>query len=194
MADSRIKGRILEAAIHQFGKFSFEGVTTRGLAKMAQCMEGGIYRLFGDKERLYNDAIASVVQPSVNSMAEFALKLYTDKNKKISETEMIRAVVQRWYWSFSQDGARLLQQIILNDKHHRQQAQQPFDSILAILQTTLEQDSKKPAKGFVPKTRCENLIATLFQLKLSYAGPADKEKHEVERFLQDWLLTLPDHD
>jgi len=190
MAESRIKSRILQAAVLLFGKFSFEGVTTRGLAKTAQCMEGGIYRLFGDKESLYDVAISTVVQASVNSMAEFALKLYTEKNKKTSQTEIIKSAVHRWYSSFSLDGARLLQQIILNDKRRRQQAQQPFDNILAILQTTLEQDSKKAAKSLVPKTRCESLIWTLFQLKLSYAGPADKEKQEVDRFLHDWLLTI----
>jgi AcrR family transcriptional regulator len=194
MAGSKIKGRILEAAINLFGKFSFEGVTTRDVAKMAHCMEGGIYRLFGDKERLYDDAIANVVQGCVSSMAEFALKLYTDKNKNGSHTEIIKAAVHRWYFSFSLDGARLLQQIILNDKSRRQQAQQPFDSILAILQTTLEQESNKIAKGYGPKTRSESLISTLFQLKLSYTGSAEREKHEVDRFLQDWLLSVHAND
>jgi AcrR family transcriptional regulator len=190
MAESRIKGRILQAAIQLFGKFSFEGVTTRGLAKSAQCMEGGIYRLFGDKERLYDDAIASVVQASVSGMAEFALRMYTDKSKKFGETEIIKAAVHRWYSSLSQDGARLLQQILLNDKRRRPQAHQAFDNILAILQTTLEQSSKKPAKSFAPKTRSESLIWTLFQLKLSYSGTADKEQQEVDRYLHDWLLTV----
>jgi AcrR family transcriptional regulator len=194
MAGSKIKGRILQAAIQLFGKFSFEGVTTRDVAKMAHCMEGGIYRLFGDKERLYDDAIDNVVQGCVNSLAEFALKLYTDKNKNGSQTEILKAAVHRWYSSFSLDGARLLQQIILNDKRRRQQAQQPFDSILAILQTTLEQDPKKLAKGTGWKTRSESLISTLFQLKLSYTGPVEKEKHEVDRFLQDWILTVHTND
>ncbi len=190
MAESRIKGRILAAAIQLFGKFSFEGVTTRGLAKAAQCMEGGIYRLFGDKERLYDEAIAHVVQGSVNSMAEFALKLYTDKGKKISQAEIIKAAVHGWYSSFSPDGARLLQQVILNDKRRRPQAHQAFDNILAILQTTLEQDSKKALKGVSRKTRSESLIWTLFQLKLSYDGPSNKENLEVDRYLEDWLLTI----
>jgi AcrR family transcriptional regulator len=194
MAESKIRGRILDAAILLFGKFSYEGVTTRGLAKAANCMEGGIYRLFGDKESLYEVAITTVVQTSVNSMAEFALKLYTEKSKKTSQTEIIKSAVHRWYSSFSVEGARLLQQIFLNDKRRRPQAQQPFDNILAILQTTLEQDSRKAAKAPVPKTRCESLIWTLFQLKLSYTAPADKEKQEVDRFLQDWLLTITTTD
>lgn len=194
MAESRIKGRILTAAIQLFGKFSFEGVTTRGLAKAAQCMEGGIYRLFGDKERLYEDAITNVVQASVNSMAGFALKLYTEKGKKTGYSEMIRTAVHGWYFSFSPDGARLLQQVILNDKRRRAQAHQAFDNILAILQTTLDQNPKKPAKAFAPKTRCESLIWTLFQLKLSYDGPANKENQEVDRYLNDWLLTIPAGD
>lgn len=190
MAGSKIKGRILQAAIVLFGKFSFEGVTTRALAKSAHCMEGGIYRLFGDKEHLYEEAISSVVQRSVNRMAEFALKQYTDMNKKAGQPEIIKTAVHGWYFSFSSDGARLLQQVLLNDKRRKPQAQQAFDNILAILQTTLEQNSRKSAKRFVPKTHSESLIWTLFQLKLTYAGPPEKEKNEVDRFLQDWLLTV----
>lgn len=194
MAESRIKSRILTAAIQLFGKFSYEGVTTRGLAKTAQCMEGGIYRLFGDKENLYQTAITHVVQGSVNSMAEFALKLYTEKGKKAGYTDVIRSAIHGWYGSFSPDGARLLQQVILNDKQRRPQAQQAFDNILAILQTTLDQNSKKPSKAFSPKTRSEGLIWTLFQLKLSYDSPANKENQEVDRYLDDWLLTVPTAD
>jgi AcrR family transcriptional regulator len=190
MAESKIKGRILNAAILLFGKFSYEGVTTRGLAKVANCMEGGIYRLFGDKQSLYDVALTTVVQAVVNGMAEFALKLYTEKSKKTGQKELIKAAVQRWYFSFSLEGARLVQQVILNDKRRRPQAQQSFDNILAILQTTIEQDAANPAESHQVKTRCESLIWTLFHLKLSYTGPADREKQELDRFLDDWLLSI----
>src|SRR5215472_632913 len=135
MPESKIKGRILAAAIHLFGKLGFEGVTTRSIAKTAKCMEAGIYRLFQDKEGLYGEAITTVVEASVKGMAAFALKQYTDKNRKTGQTEVIKAAVHGWYSSLSVDGARLLQQIILNDKHRRQQAYKAFDNILAILQT-----------------------------------------------------------
>lgn len=194
MAESRIKGRILAAAVQLFGKFSYEGVTTRGLAKAAHCMEGGIYRLFGDKQNLYHEAIGHVVQGSVTRMAEFALTLYTGKNKKVEQAEIIRNAVNGWYFSFSADGARLLQQVLLNDKQRKPQAQQAFDNVLAILQTTLDQNSKKPGKTFAPRTRSESLIWTLFQLKLTYDGPPNKENQEVDRYLQDWLLTISPAD
>ncbi len=194
MGGSRIKGPILEAAIRLFGKFGFEGVTTRGIAQEAHCMEGGIYRLYGNKTRLYEEAIASVVQGTLGSLAAIALGLYTEKSTKMGQEEIIKAAVHGWYSSFSQDGAKLLQQVLLNDNEHKPGAHQPFANVLAILQRTLESESEKAGKRFDAKTRTEGLISALFQLKLTYEGPADKEHQEVDRHLQDWLVTLPRED
>jgi len=138
--------------------------------------------------------VTAVVEASVNSMAAFALALYTEKREKMGPEDVIKAAVHRWYSSLSLDGAKLLQQILLNDKQRKNQAQQSFANVLAILQKTLESDSKDTRKRFDSKTRTESLISTLFQLKLSYAGPPDKEKQEVDRYLQDWLLTVPASD
>jgi AcrR family transcriptional regulator len=193
MGDSRIKGPILQAAIQLFGKFGFEGVTTRSLAKAAHCMEGGLFRLYGNKARLYEEAVVAVIEATRNSMAAFALELYTEKSEKMGQEDIIRAAVHRWYSSLSLDGAKLLQQVLLNDKEHKQQAQQSFANVLAILQKILEPDFECAQKGSDVKTRTESLISTLFQLKLSYAGPADKEGQEVDRYLQDWLVTIPDN-
>lgn len=193
MGASRIKGPILDAAIHLFGRVGFEGVTTRELAREARCMEGGIYRLYGGKARLYDEAISAVLQATNHSMAAFALGLYTETAATMAPEEIIKAAVHRWYSSLTQDGAKLLQQVLLNDKKHQQQVQEPFANILAILQKTLA-DSKISGKEFDPKTRTEALISALFQLKLSHPGPAENERQEVDRYLQDWLLTLPARD
>jgi AcrR family transcriptional regulator len=194
MGGSRIKGPILQTAIHLFGKFGFEGVTTRELAQEAHCMEGGIYRIYGGKGRLYDDAITAVVQATSSSMAAFALGLYTDTGATMGQDEIIKAAVHRWYSSLSQDGARLLQQVLLNDKEHHQQAQESFVNVLAILQKTLERDPACSRSGFDSKTRTESLVSSLFQLKISFAGSAENEQQEVSRYLQDWLLTLPGRD
>jgi AcrR family transcriptional regulator len=190
MGDSRIKGSILQAAIHLFGKFGFEGVTTRGLAKTAHCMEGGIYRLYGNKARLYEEALATVVRATIDRMAKFALGLYTEAGAKMKKEDIIRAAVHCWYSSLSLDAAKLLQQVRLNDKQNKEQAEKTFEHVLAILEKTLESESQSARKEFDAKTRIESLIFALFQLKLSFAGSADKEKQEVDRFLGDWLLTV----
>jgi AcrR family transcriptional regulator len=194
MGDSRIKGRILQAAIQLFGNFGFGGVTTRGIAKMAQCMEGGIYRLYGDKAGLYEEVVATVVEATLNSMATFALKLYTETSGRMDRDETIKAAVHCWYWSMSLDGAKLMQQVLLHDKPHEQQVRQPFANVLAILQKTLESDVERPLQGFDSTTRIECLIWALFHLKLTHEGPADKERLELDRFLQDWLQTVPSSD
>jgi AcrR family transcriptional regulator len=192
MGGSRIKGRILQAAIHLFGKLGFEGVTTRAIAREAHCMEGGIYRLYGDKGRLYEEAVTTVVQATVDGMAAVALGFYRDDGEA-SQEDTVRTTVHRWYSSLSLDGAKLVQQVLLNDKAHKEKADQSFANVVAILQRILDADSESAAK-FDFKTRAEGLVSTLFQLKLSYGGPADREKQELDRYLQDWLLTLPRKD
>lgn len=188
----QLESRILAAAIKLFGKFSYQGATVRGLAKTADCTVPSIFRLFVTKERLYEEAIRSVVQGSVNSMAAFALKLHTiHRGKKDFDSNVIRSAVHAWYFSFSPDGARLVQQVILSDTRRRTQVQQAFDNILAILEARLEQVSKETGKNFAPKTRSESLIRTLFQLKISNYGRPRSERQEVDRYIDNWLSTLP---
>src|SRR5215472_12638568 len=183
MADSEIKAPILQAAIHLFGNFGFEGVTTRAIAQKAHCMEGGIYRLYGSKSLLYRDALTAVVQASVSSMAALALELFREEGTQTKWNAIIATVVHRWYSSFSQDGAKILQQVLLADKPRQEQAQEPFACVLAILQKTLGPELKSIPRKFDLKLRTQALIWTLFQHKLSYSGPVDKEELEVDRYL-----------
>ena len=194
MGGPRIEGRILKAAIHLFGNSGFDGVTTRELAQEAHCMEGGIYRIYGGKRHVYVDAIKAVVQGTTGTMAAFALGLFTETGATMGQEEIIKAAVHRWYSSLSQAGARLIQQVLLNDAEHKEQAQESFANVLAILQKTLGMDSRVAGDGFDVKTRTEGLISALFQLKVSYSGTAENERQEVERYLQDWLWTLPCKD
>lgn len=147
--------------------------------------------MFVSIERLYEEAINHVVQGSANGMAEFALRLYRNKGKKTGHPDIMRLAVLRWYFSFSADGARLLQQMILNDNRRPSQAHQAFHTIIAILEAMLGQDSIAGTKGYAPKTDSETLIWALFQLKLSYDGPAKAEKQEVNRYLENWLFRIP---
>lgn len=193
MGGSRIEGRILKAAIHLFGNFGYEGVTTRELAREAQCMEGGIYRIFRKKRHLYEDAIKAVVKGTTNSMAAFTLGLFTETGTATDRDEVIRATVYRWYGSLSQDGAKLIQQVLVSDAEHREEAEESFKNVRAILEKTIAMDSKV-AREFDVGTRTEALISPLFHLKVTYSGDGDNERQEVDRYLQDWLRTLPAKD
>jgi AcrR family transcriptional regulator len=193
MGGPRIEGRILKAAIHLFGNSGFDGVTTRELAHEAHCMEGGIYRIYRTKRNVYEDAIKAVVKGTTASMATFALGLFTEAGATMERDELIKAAVHRWYWSLSTDGAKLIQQVLVSDAKHREQAQECFTNVQAILQKTLTMDSKA-TQEFDVKTRTEGLISSLFHLKVAYCGPADNERQEVDRHLQDWLSTLPAKD
>jgi AcrR family transcriptional regulator len=190
MARRRVEKDLIAAAIQMFGKLTFDGVTTRGLAAEAGCEEGGLYRVFTNKEGLYAHVIGRVVKESVDRMAEFALEVYTAGDKDNTPAEILKGAVHRWYWSMTIEGAKLLQQVFLNDKDHRKEAQRALDSVVAILQTTLGPVAQASASPFDAKTRSEALIWALFQFKTSYAGPTSQEKHAVDRYLTDWLLSV----
>lgn len=193
MGASRIKGSILQAAVHLFGKAGFDKVTTREIAHEANCMEGGIYRLYGGKARLYEEAIATVVQTTNDSLGTFALGLFEETSAAPTTEELVKGAVHRWYESLSQDSARFLQQVLSNAPKYRPHIEEPFANVLAILRAILE-GSQIGRSEFDVATRTVALIADLFELKLSYSGPADSECAEVDRRLNDWYLTLPRND
>jgi AcrR family transcriptional regulator len=190
---SKVEPLLIKAAISLFGEFGYEGVTTRALAGKAEVQEWNIYRLFGDKEGLYQRAITSVVQSSVDAMAEFALNFISGgSGKDMGQAALITAVVHHWYSSLSTSGARLIFHVRVGDKKRRTEAELPLGKIIGILEKTIEPESRKTQKGkFDARTRAELLVRALFDLKTTYSGKQEKETDEVNRVLQDWLKTLP---
>jgi len=187
---SKVEPLLIKAAISLFGESGYEGVTTRALAGKADVEEWNIYRLFGDKEGLYQRALTSVVQSSVDKMAEFALNFFSGSSgKDMDQAALITAVVHHWYSSLSTSGAKLIVHVRIGDKKRKTEAELPLEKIIGILEKTLESDSKKTSKGkFDARTRAEFLVKVLFDLKTTYSGK--QEKDEVNRILQDWLKTL----
>jgi AcrR family transcriptional regulator len=192
---SKVKPRIINAAITLFGRFGLYGVTTLELAKEARVIEGSLYRLFLTKEKLYDEAVESVVRGSTDALAQFVLTLYSDERKNQDLASLMGAAVRCWYSSFTQDGARLLLQAAVSDKKRSAHALSPNEKITEILVTMLDRELKDAKKGkskFDTRTAVESLILTLFQFKITGLHASSKEEMEsVERYLQHWLQGLP---
>ena len=193
---SRVKPRIINAAITLFGRFGLYGVTTLELAKEARVIEGSLYRLFVTKDRLYDEAVESVVRGSTDALAQFVLTLYSGESKTQDLASLVGEAVRSWYSSFTQDGARLLLQAAVSDKKRSAQALSPNEKITEILVTMLDRELKDFHRGkskFDTRTAVESLVLTLFQFKITGSPSSSKEEMtSVERYLQHWLcIQLP---
>jgi AcrR family transcriptional regulator len=192
---SRVKPKIISAAITLFGRYGFYGATTLELAKEAHVIEGSLYRIFVTKEKLYEEALESVVRGSTDALAQFVLTLYTSDSKGQTLPDLVTSAVHCWYSSLTQDGARLMLQAAISDKKRYAHALSPNDKLKGILMTMFEREFKEAKKGktkFDAGTAIESLILTLFQFKISgmHSSPKD-EMDQAERYLQNWLQSLP---
>jgi len=78
--DRSTKDRILAAALSAFGELGFDGTTTVEIAKRAGVNEVTIFRLFKNKEELFQSVLRSNFP-----IAEFASQLQFDPSRPIDE-------------------------------------------------------------------------------------------------------------
>jgi AcrR family transcriptional regulator len=191
LAKQRIRPQILRAAITLFSNSGYDRLGTKDLAREAGVLEASIYRYFGSKEGLYSAAIQSVVDGSIDDLAKFALSLLIDESvKKKGFASLVNTAINRWYWSFSKEGARLLQQTIMSDAGLRLIANSPLEQMTSILARAMH-DFGRTNAVCEAKTSAQTLISVLFQLKISFSTSADEEKQEVDRFVREWIARLP---
>jgi AcrR family transcriptional regulator len=190
MGSSRIRARVLDAAVELFGAYGIYGVTFHDLAKKAKVTSGSIYRLFSTREILFEEAIKSVREHSLDP-ANFLLMIF-EEQKGHDFPSLATAAVRTWYYSFSQPAARLLMQATFLD-HKWDGPEGPIEKIIKVLATAMERELKKSkAAKLDSRTAARVLVLSLFQLKLSLPASvsAKEEKETVEGILQLWLRAL----
>jgi AcrR family transcriptional regulator len=192
MPKPKIRPIMIEAAIVLFGRSGYSGVTTRDLAKEAKVMESNVYRLFRTKDGLYRVALQTVVDRSVDQLAYYWGR--TDSSWMRNEAReaedfstLILETARAWYKSLSQSGARMLQWALASDSQYSDLARIPLQRFEAIVTRLLTAEAKKRRIKLDVQTRAETLRMTLFQHKVTYAGPPNKELDEVQRYFSDWL-------
>src|SRR5581483_11206954 len=107
---SKIQGRILEIAIELFATYGYAGVGIREIAAAANVTAGSIFRLFENKDRLFEEALKSVVYRSI-APDEFQKLLKGDNEDYPASVER---ALRRWYSSLSAQSARLLMHAALS--------------------------------------------------------------------------------
>lgn len=186
---SRIEGRIMEHAIDLFANYGYFGVTTRDLAKKARVTEGSIYRLFGSKENLFEEAVRTVLHRSLDP-AQILLIIF-DQQATQDIAALTTTVLHRWYFSVSTAGARLLTQAYFVEAKWRKIAYGPIDKIIEIVTTVLERRQPKDTK-LAAATTAKALMMALLHFKVTYASGCSEEEEAstVSGMIRHWLLGL----
>lgn len=182
---------MIQAAIKLFGQSGYNGVTTRDVAKEVKAMESNVYRLFGSKGKMYHEALQTVVDRSVDELAYYWE--LTDPARirsaavQLNFLGVMLEAARSWYQSLSQSGARMLQWALTSDSQNHDLARLPLQRFEAIVTRLLTAEAKKRRVKLDAQTRAEVLLMTLFQHKVTYSGPPNKEMEEVQRYFSDWL-------
>jgi AcrR family transcriptional regulator len=180
----RVEPDILEAAIELFGLYSFNGVTTRDLAKRADVVEGAIYQWFDNKENLYLQAVSAVITQTNQQFTQFVMKVFGSSEDL--DPARIAEAVRAWYDAIPRPAARLLLQVLISDDKRNKLAREPLDQIINAVAKTLDRQ-KKANKKLNPQAAAKTLVRSLFWGKVIEGKAAEPE---VNQILQQWLLGI----
>jgi AcrR family transcriptional regulator len=87
---SKIREKIIVAAATRFAHAGYSGCSTKEVAQAAQVTEGSLFRLFGSKERLFEEAVAYAVSKRIVAR-DVELLLQRQKNFSKAIHELARA-------------------------------------------------------------------------------------------------------
>ncbi|HLJ90652.1 MAG TPA: helix-turn-helix domain-containing protein [Candidatus Angelobacter sp.] len=183
---TKIEGKILEASEELFARQGYGMTTTREVASRADVSEPSIFRVFANKEILFQRTVNEVTERAM-SPAEFHMILSSARNAKEFPGLVVKGVRQ-WYFSISAQSARLLMQAMLTgNAKWSKMAYVPLNNAINVLVRNLEREMGLPqAKASVAS---RTLILALFQFKIGRAllGVSGKETVVVESMIRQWL-------
>jgi AcrR family transcriptional regulator len=191
LAVSRNVEKITAAATALFSKHGYYGTSTRAIALAAGVKEPEIYRLFLNKEKLFQECLTSAVMRSIEP-AQF-LMVISGEEREAEFPVLLRQAIRRWYSSVSPHSARLLMQAaLLGNKNWSKLAFSHLDKIIGILARRIEKEMSLPRT--TATAAANSLLLALFQYKISRTmlTTPDTEQELVESMIDQWFegLTL----
>ena len=183
----KIEPKILEAAIELFGVYGPYGVTFHDLARKAKVTSASIYRIFRTRERLFEQALKSVLNRSLDP-ANFLLMIF-EEQKGQDFLALVTVAAHKWYDSFTQSGARLIMQASFMN-HKWEDPGGPIAKTIKVLATGMEREMKRrKGSNLDTANAARMLLFSLLQLKLSLPAsiPSKDEREAVDGLLKFWL-------
>lgn len=187
---SKIQGTILEIAIELFANHGYTGVGIRDIAAAANVTPGSIFRLFGSKENLFQEALKTVTYRSL-APVDFRKLLETNEENFSS---LAQRAIRRWYSSLSPQSARLLMYAALSDNGKwREIALARTGEIAGALAQSIRKESRK-AKGrkVDALAASRTLILALFSLRSTHSllNAGEKEREAMSKMIIEWISSL----
>lgn len=187
---SKIQGPILEIAIELFATHGYSGVGIRDIAAAANVTAGSIFRLFESKDRLFEEALKSVVYRCLDP-GEFEKLLKADDE---GCDACIERAVRRWYSSLAPQSARLLMHAALSDNPHwRELASARTGEVATILARTIKKKTRASrTHGVDALAASRTLILALFSLRSTHSllNSGEKEREAVAKIIHQWIHGL----
>ena len=187
---SKIHEPILEVAIELFGAHGYAGVGIRDIAAAANVTAGSIFRLFENKDRLFEEALKSVVYRSL-APAEFKELLKADAEDYPASVER---ALRRWYSSLAPQSARLLMHAALSDNPQwRGLASARTGEVATILARSIKSKTRHSrSQGVDALAASRTLILALFSLRSTHSllSSGEKEGEAVAKMIHQWIHGL----
>ncbi|MDD4570237.1 MAG: TetR/AcrR family transcriptional regulator [Tepidanaerobacteraceae bacterium] len=179
------KNQILEAAIEVFSKKSFEGSTTKEIAKKAKVSEGTIFRYFKTKKE--------ILIYMLNILVEKALFDFVEQIENGSEVrDVIKNLLKRHYM-FIVNNQELIKILLFEVQFHKELKTRFYDDILnKILEFSSNVIEEVAPNSSIPsRTIAETLMGIFIGLTLvnTFKG-GDLEDLETEKIVSDTMNIL----
>lgn len=190
---SRLTDQIMRAAIAAFADYGYFGATTRDIAQKAGVTEPSIYRLFKSKENLFEEALLSTVNNSLDP-ARFLLIIYEHEQRQEKFSVVVLDAVGQWYASLPEQSARLLMYAALSrNERWSQTAYSRTQKIISLLADAIAREARKTrARKINALAAARTLILALFDFKITKSVLDSKEKEPavLDQTVRQWLEGL----
>lgn len=184
---SKIRDRIVEHAVACFAKNGFSGCPTKEIAVAANVTEGSLFRLFGSKEKLFEESLASI-RHQMGTQEEFERLLETDPLER-----GVKKSFAALYKKIDSDGARLAMFAMLERRDFTLKFATPLyqartRAIAKRLRRAMKEGEVR--KNLDAKSAASMLYFVLRQLPLDAAIMAQSKKFQLATLDKFLTITL----
>lgn len=178
---SKIRARILQQSIACFSEKGYAGTSTKDICKRADVTEGSLFRLFESKEKLFREALDSVIATGVS--AEKFDKLLANPDFK----KAIRGALWALYSKQTKESLRFLSYAMLENGEHIDEIIKPIAakrvrSIEKRIRTAIKEGQVR--RGIDAEGAAASLYATVGDLRFRAVLVESAKKEQVKRLHQ----------
>lgn len=181
--------QLIEAAIELFTQRGYNATRAEEIAKRAGVSKGTLFLYFSSKEALFEAAVKQSILPILLDAQGLVSEFHG------SATQLLRALVQRWWQGYGQTSSRTLPILIMTDAHNfphcaAYYAEEVLLPTRALVYQTIERGI---AQGEFASTLNVSVAWLSFHALLTYPAVWEKSVAISREALDADTLTLDDY-